>query len=217
MLKFIATNHQTKWLLSCLLALCCSTALAQADTDIVINEVFYQGDSSSDWIELKNTGSSLIDISGWWFCSRFNYRAVNLQTILVGDDYILQPGEIIVLSAGFDLDADLGADINLYINESFGNPNSMVDFLQWVVATRVGRSNEAIQRNFWSGDVPAGFVDFIDGAAAGQSTAFCGVNSGGGLLTLSSDFANSAPSMGIDNDGNCLEESFFASGFESGI
>ncbi len=208
-------NYQFKLFTTGLLLIASCSLSAQTATDVVINEVFYQGDSSTDWVELKNTGSQTIDISGWYFCSRFNYRAVEQQTILVGDDFMLEPDEIIVVTAGLDLDADQGSDLNLYINNGFGNPANMVDFLQWVTNKRVGRSNEAIQRNFWVGDVPPGFVDFIDGAAPGQSTAFCGVNGGGNLLTLSSDFANAAPTMGIDNTANCVEEMFFDDGFES--
>lgn len=187
---------------------------AQAMTDVEINEVFYLGDASEDWIELRNAGSQTVDISAWWFCTRFAYRSLASQTILVGDDLMLDPGEIIVLTAGVDINGVAGADFNLYITNSFGNANNMVDFLQWITPNRVGRSNEAISRDFWVGDIN-GPVDFIDGAMGDQSVQFCGVNGGGGLLTLSSDFVNGEPSMGLPNDVACDEELLFLNGFEA--
>ena len=36
-----------------------------ADTDVQINEVEASGGWLDDWIELKNTGGSAVDISGW--------------------------------------------------------------------------------------------------------------------------------------------------------
>ncbi len=184
------------------------------DTDVVINEVFYNGNADQDWIELLNTGDSAIDISAWWFCSRFAYRPLSTRTILVGDDLLLEPGEIIVLSTGIDIDGSTGADMGLYITNSFGNSNNMVDFLQWITPSQIGRSNEAIIRNFWSGNIN-GPVDFVERAEPDESVAFCGINSGGGLLTLSSDFVNSQPSMGMPNTVNCDEGLIFIAGFES--
>lgn len=196
-----------------LFALLPASSQAQAVTDVEINEVFYLGNASEDWIELRNVGTQTIDISAWWFCTRFAYRSLASQTILVGDDLLLDPGEIIVLTAGVDINGAAGADFNLYITNSFGNANNMVDFLQWITPNRVGRSNEAINRDFWVGDIN-GPVDFINGATGTQSVQFCGVNGGGGLLTLSSDFVNAEPSMGLPNDTACDEELLFLNGFE---
>ncbi len=187
---------------------------AQIATDVEINEVFYLGGASEDWIELRNIGSDTVDISGWWFCTRFAYRALSSQTILVGDDLMLAPGEIIVLTAGVDINSTAGADMGLYITNSFGNSNNMVDFLQWITPNRVGRSNEAIGRDFWIGDIN-GPVDFIEGATGSQSVSFCGVNGGGHLLSLGSDFVNAEPTMGLPNNVSCDEEILFDSSFES--
>lgn len=187
---------------------------AQIATDVEINEVFYLGDASEDWIELRNVGQDTVDISAWWFCTRFAYRPLSSQTILVGDDLMLDPGEIIVLTAGVDINSTIGADMGLYITNSFGNSNNMVDFLQWTTPNRVGRSNEAITRDFWIGDIN-GPVDFIDGASGNQSVSFCGVNGGGGLLSLGSDFVNGEPTMGLPNNVSCDEEILFDNSFES--
>lgn len=190
------------------------TSHAQIDTDVEINEVFYLGDASQDWIELRNVGLDTVNISDWWFCTRFAYRPLSSQAILVGDDLMLDPGEIIVLTAGVDINGTTGADIGLYITDSFGNSNNMVDFLQWITPNRIGRSNEAINRNFWLGNID-GPVDFVDGASGNQSVSFCGVNGGGSLLSLGSDFVNGEPTMGLPNSVSCDEEILFDNSFES--
>lgn len=191
-----------------------SSVQAQMNTDVVINEVFYGGSSTQDWIELKNTGSGSINVSTWWFCSRFAYRQVGSQTILVGDDYVLQPGEILVVGAGVDLNGVAGADLGLYQVNNFGDPNQMVDFVQWGTDLRVGRSNEAQTRGVWMTGQPTP-VDFVPLAQPGESTVYCGSNSGGGLLTLSNDFMTGAPSQGAENDMLCMvQEVIFADGFE---
>lgn len=192
-------------------------AYAQAQslpTDVVINEVFYLGNSNEDWVEMKNTGTDTVNISAWWFCSRFTYRPFSTQTILFGDDLMLEPGEIIVLSVGIDLNGTAGADLGLYVTNVFSDADNMADFVQWTTANRVGRSNEAIQRTFWVGDTPSGPVDFIDTASPAESTAYCGTNGGGNLMTLSSDFVNAVPTMGMENDSSCFEELLYLNGFE---
>ncbi len=182
-------------------------------TDVAISEVFY-GSQVGDWVELVNTGPSPIDVASWWFCSRLLYTQIGLQTILAGDDYVLQPGERLVLEAGIDLD-DVAADLAIYTAFDFENPKAMVDFLQWGTALNVGRADVAADKGVWTefpGPPPT--YDFIATAGAGESTAWCGGNGGGGLLTLSSDFASGPPSLGGPNDAVCAL--IFADGFESG-
>lgn len=51
-----------------LLSLVIPVALAQSGPTVVVNETFYDAvgsDTGNEWVELKNTGSEVVDISGW--------------------------------------------------------------------------------------------------------------------------------------------------------
>ncbi len=171
-----------------------------ADTDIVINEVYYLGNSAAeDWIELKNVGSETIDVSSWVFCARFSYSFQTLAglTLLDGNDLILGPGEIITLQAWTNLD-NTSSDLGLYISTSFTSPSAMVDFVQWGTADDVGRSDVAAAKGIWT-ETTSNQYDFVDTAGTDQSMAYDGSNGGGGLLTLSSDFSNGTPTRGAEN------------------
>ncbi|GAB4188114.1 MAG: hypothetical protein Tsb002_14150 [Wenzhouxiangellaceae bacterium] len=191
------------------------TAVAgDAVEPVAINEVFYLGDAAQDWMELINTGSTAVDLTNWWICSRFAYRRIGLLTILMGDDYVLQPGELLVLATTIDLNSDAGADLGLYRSSSFGDPDAMADFVQWSTSLRVGRSSEALAAGVWPGRDPVP-VDFVVPAAAGETAAWCGGNSGGGELTVALDFINGAPTPGAVNGVACTEQLVYRDGFES--
>jgi hypothetical protein len=166
-----------------------------ADTDIVINEVFYVGAAAADWVELKNTGTDTIAVGGWYFCAQFSYAQLASLPLLDGVDFVLAPGEI--LTVGFGLD-DAASDLGLYDSFDFTNPAAMVDFLQWGTAGDPGRSDVAFLKGIWTQTAP-GVYDFVPAAAAGQSAAWDGSNGGGGLVTLSADFVNGPPTRGQNN------------------
>lgn len=174
------------------------SAQPAANEDIVINEVYYEGNSSAqDWIELRNTGTQTIDISNWWLCSRFDYERIGLLALIVGDDYILGPGEMIVIPPWNDLD-DNAADLTLYSNANFFSPDSVVDFVQWGSGASIGRGSEAVAKGVWRQTAP-GVYDFVPKVGPGQSVAWRGINSGGGLLTHSTDWQNAPPTQGQEN------------------
>ena len=170
-----------------------------SDTDVAINEVYYLGDSSQDWVEIVNTGASVIDISDWWLCARFQYGQINTLTLLSGDDYILGPGEKLVVQAHADLD-NTASDLGLYTTNTFTDANAMVDFVQWGTDQDVGRSDVAAAKGIWR-ELSTGVYDFVPTAASGQSAAWKGTNSGGGLLTFSEDWENGTPTQGGSNSG----------------
>lgn len=169
-----------------------------ANEDIAINEVFYKGATSAeDWIELRNTGNENIDVSNWWFCARFDYERVGALQRIVGDDFILTPGELLVVRPWTDLD-DSASDLALYIDGNFFSASSLVDFVQWGSGASIGRANVAVSKGIWRQLSPGQF-DFVPGAGTGQSIAWSGTNSGGGLLTHSQDWSAGAPSQGNTN------------------
>jgi hypothetical protein len=81
----------------------------------------------------------------------------------------------------------------------------MVDFVQWGTASDVGRSDVAFAKGIWSRSSPTVY-DFVATAGTGLAAAYTGANTGGGLLTLSADFANSVPTPGFDNTTVPVEE-----------
>lgn len=168
---------------------------------MAINEVFYGGGAGEDWVELINRGNQAVDIGNWRFCSRFNYPTIDPGDILSGNpDLVIEPGEIIALAASIDL-ADT-ADLGLYVSSPFGDPGNMVDFLQWGTSSDVGRSDVARDKGIWLETAPGEF-DFVPQAGTGESTAWCGTESGGGFLTTSMDFRNGSPTQGSANNLNC--------------
>lgn len=178
-------------------AIFAAPAVNAADTDIVINEVYYLGNSASnDWIEIKNTGSSTIDVGDWWLCARFSYGRLSSMTVLSGD-LNLGPGEIAVVQSWTNLD-NTASDLGLYTTSSFASPSAMIDFVQWGTSADVGRPDVAGAKGVWSETSP-GVYDFVATASAELAAAYDGENSGGGLLTLSADFANVAPTQGGEN------------------
>lgn len=182
------------------------------DTDVVLNEAFYLGDDSEDWVELKNTGKDTINVANWWLCSRLVYVRLATLPILDGDDFLLDPGEILTVGAGMDLD-DLSADLGLYVTNEFGESSAMVDFFQWGTTDPVGRSSVAAEKLAWREEAMM-IYDAVEVAAPGESVSFCGANSGGALLTLSEDLENGSSTRGAENGLLC--SLLFADGFESG-
>jgi len=194
------------------IVVCSVPALAGGDPqNIAINEVFYGGNASEDWVELINRGDQSVDIASWRLCSRFTYPTIDESDILSGNpDLTIEPGEIIALAATIDL-AD-AADLGLYVSSPFGDPANMVDFLQWGTSSDVGRSDVARDKGIWLEPEPGEF-DFVPQAAPSESTAWCGTESGGGFLTTSMDFRNGSPTQGSANNLNC--DLVFMDGFEA--
>ena len=151
----------------------------QASTDIAITEVFYKGGTGEDWVEITNLGSDTIDIAAWWFCSKFSYGQLSTMSLLNGDDFVMLPGEVIVVQAWRDLH-DIIADLGLYSFNNFPDSNSMVDYVQWGTDANPGRGNVAVKKGIWREPLP-GVYDFVPTSGVDQSAQWSGINSGGGL------------------------------------
>ncbi|MFQ5823966.1 MAG: hypothetical protein ACE5JB_07920, partial [bacterium] len=98
---------------------------------VKINEVFYS--TTGDQIELKNFGTSSVDVSNMWVCSRFSYAQISNLTVVSGN-LNLAPDGILALSS-FNLN-DASADLGLYNDVdgntgNFGIASFMEDFVQW--------------------------------------------------------------------------------------
>ena len=166
---------------------------------VVINEVFYGGDQTADYIELKNVGNVTVDLTGWFFCYRIGaYPALSGLTIIGGsDDLLLLPGELIVFAAGQNLANESGA-VALYANNSnFGSPANMRDYVRYGSGTATNeRADIAVAAGLWT-EAPGGF-DFVP--TAGEAQAL--ILTGDPLVEPSTSdlFANGIANPGQDND-----------------
>ncbi len=125
---------------------------------IVINEVF--ADDSS--IELKNVGTTTIDISQYWL-TQFPIigQLTNLPLDCNPSDYILEPGEVVVLIFNGDMSPGDG-EMALYNDEivnpftDFAESDYIVDYVEWGSSNHT-RSVVAVEAGIWTmGDfVPA--------------------------------------------------------------
>ena len=129
---------------------------------VKINEVLYS--TSDDQIELKNFGTSSVDVSSWSFCSRFRYTQLSNMTIISGSLNI-SPGGILALS-GMSLN-DSNADLGLYTSGNFSSSSAMEDFVQWGSGGQ-GRESVAVGKDIWT----AG--DFVSTVVSGNSIEYDG-------------------------------------------
>ena len=166
-----------------------------ANEDVVISEVYYAGDSNTDWIELKNTGNSTIDLREWQLCARFDYEGVAAMKVLTGD-LMLAPGKYIVFQAWTDL--EMTSDLGLYSNgKDFGDEANMVDFVQWGTPDNIGRANVAVKKQIWT-ERSSGVYDFVP-TVSSEKESLALTSSGDG--NDSTDFNNGEPSFGSDKPG----------------
>ncbi|MEL6698783.1 MAG: T9SS type A sorting domain-containing protein [Bacteroidota bacterium] len=126
---------------------------------VVINEVQY---GSSSTIELKNVGSSTVDVSNWWLCYLFTYRQLSASNITVTGNTMMAPGDIVTIS-GSGLSLGTSSDLGIYNSSSFGSSTAMEDFVQWGAGGQ-GRESVAVTKGIWT----AG--DFVPSVMNANST-----------------------------------------------
>jgi len=141
-----------------LLALFCTLSGALT-SQVVINEIL-----PSDGVELKNLGTTAVDVSGYWLCNFPDYQSIGNLTTVCGNT-MMMPGELLTVS-GFSVptgDAELG----LYTSNSFSSSTAMIDYVEWG-STGHQRSSVAVQAGIWT----AG--DFLQAIPAGNSIEYSG-------------------------------------------
>ncbi len=153
-------------------------------SQVKINEVLYNPSTGGDMIELKNFGSSAVDVSSWWFCSQISYNQISGMTVVNGTTTI-PPGGLVVLSGrDFVNNADLGLYTN---NNSFASSSNMEDFVQWGSAGN-GRESVASGKGIWT----AG--EFVPAAASGSSIEYSGMGNGASTWA-----ETTTPTLGAEN------------------
>ena len=150
---------------------------------VKINEVLFS--SSGNEVELKNFGSSSMDVSNWWLCTLFSYTRIGTLPIISGELNI--PAGGIFAVGGISIN-DASADLGLYnVSNSFASISAMEDFVQWGGSGQ-GRESVAVSKGIWA----AG--DFVTTPADGHSLEYDGDGN------ASSDwFDQDNPTIGSEN------------------
>ncbi len=142
-----------------------------------IGQVGFDTSFQEGWVLLSNNGSTPVSVGGYFLCQRPSYFALPDVTIPAGD--------ILWIGVGGPMDDQptvgangaigsfdpSGGEVGLYSSNSFGDPNSILSYVEWG-STGHGRSSVAVDAGIWgAGDfVPvlsalAGAITVIDQAA----------------------------------------------------
>ncbi len=148
---------------------------------VVINEVY----PDNVVVELKNLGTSNVDVANYWICQFPAYYEVQAQTALCGDTD-LEPGEILSVQIDNSSLQNVDGEVGLYTRRAFGDPTAIVDYMEWGFAGHQ-RASVAITAGIWSSDT------FATAPTAGQSLAYDGDGDTG------TDFAAGTPTICQDN------------------
>ena len=162
--------------------------------DVVINEVFYAGDGSSDYIELKNIGSETVDLSDYRFCLRVGvYPALSGLEVFGPGDLQLEAGALVTFQAPEDL-GDVGSLALYDRGGAFTNPDALIDYVQWGAAQAPeSRADIAVQAGEWT-EATGGFA-FVPSAAANEALVFDGDRGDDPVA----DYANGVPSPSFED------------------
>jgi|GEM_PF-3417998 len=166
-----------KFILSGLIAFGMLTAQCQ----VLLNEIQTNGD---DIVEIKNHGDMMVDISTYRLCSWPTYSTVGTMTVISGST-TLMPGAIVVLS-GHNM-GDNDDELGLYLDNSWTNPASMLDYVEWG-STGHTRSSVAQSAGIWANG------DFTEAAPMGTTLAWDGDGNSSANWTVGAE-----PSFGQEN------------------
>ena len=142
-----------------------STTIITGNAAFVIGSVVFGEEGS---IEIGNLGPDTGDLSGFWIAIHPYYLEI--------PPTIIAPGKAIIVSIAEDADPELvipaagllpalksgSGEIGLYSSGGFGDPNAIVDYVEWGSTGHV-RSNVAIEAGLW----PEDQTIVIEGAATG--------------------------------------------------
>ena len=129
------------------------TMLAALPAQVIISEVFADGS-----FELRNTGNTTVDISGYFVCNAPDYRRLDTMKLECGDLNLEAGTEAVFVSSGlFEInDSELG----LYSTNvgGFGNVDNIIAYVEWG-STGHTRSGIATNKGIWDGNAAPAFRD----------------------------------------------------------
>ena len=123
----------------------------------VVNEI-----SSGGLLEIKNVGFDTIDVSDYIVCMLSVYDALGNMNVNCGGSFLLEPDSLITVELSASLanvfDAADG-EAALYVpNGAFGNPDDIVDYVEWGSSGHT-RSDVAAAAGIWmAGDFASAFA-----------------------------------------------------------
>jgi len=128
-------------------------------SEIGLDGTDFQG--APEWVELHNPASEAIDVSEYFLCNFPLYPRISELTVLSGNTTI-PAGEYLVLSWP-DL-GDMDGEVGLYLptTTSFGDPASLVDYMEYGSAGHQ-RAGIAVDAGLWEADA------FVELPASGKS------------------------------------------------
>jgi PEP-CTERM motif len=119
---------------------------------IVISEI----DLLNNKVELVNTGTSAVDITGYFICNRFNgspfYTQITLPLVdtvnSTANSLSISSGSVLTVNLTASIVPDASGEIGLYLNGSnFGSSANIVDYVAW--GANAARDNVAAAAGIW--------------------------------------------------------------------
>ncbi len=135
------------------LFLACSTSV---QSQIVINEI----QASNSHVEIRNTGTSPVNIGTYWLCRFPDYNQLSTIPVICGGALLLEAGALVTVDLNYSLDA-ADDELALYTTSNFpfcvnASTNNMIDYVEWG-SHRHTRSSVAECEGIWTNNdfVPA--------------------------------------------------------------
>ncbi len=171
-----------------------------ASAQVVFNEILLQRSGANPTVnqivELKNAGSSSVNIGGWVFCHQFNYSSA------IPSGTTIPAGGLLVIhfnQAGTNSSTDIffpgdqigtTSDLGLYVNASnFASAANMRAFVQFGGVPAAGRQDVAQAASLWTSGT------FVPSVAPGHSIELCAAQA-----NLASSYVDQgAPTIGAQN------------------
>jgi len=117
-----------------------TTATAQ----VVISEVFANGT-----FELRNEGTSTVNVGSYWICDFPDYRRLDELTLECGDLNLAAGAEVVLTAPGLHETDD--SELGLYTRNSFGDASALISYLEWGSSGHQ-RAGLAVGNGIWDGN-----------------------------------------------------------------
>lgn len=113
-------------------------------------------DPSNDEVTIHNFGTTMVPLSGYWFCTKRSYVAFAGITPVNGSLNLDAGADVtLVVNTASGL-STVSSDLSIYHTPSFGVATNMVDFMQYgdsfpdSVGEKAGRESEAVSQGLWT-------------------------------------------------------------------
>jgi len=110
---------------------------------------------SENSVEILNQSSETVDLSTFWLCNRPGYAMIGTLSTSCGD-LMLPPGGLVTVTPSFTLNG-AGDELGLFTNNSFADPNSVIDYVIWGERSGSTRESTAVSGGIWTAGERATF------------------------------------------------------------